>query len=129
MDRRLAVFDGAEQARAKALRPVGAFRLHSAGQRAAANDASPSLNAAPERGASTRRASMQRTLATLLTGALRTDGLSDADAAAACDRSRQHMLDMRTPGGRSITLADAVELARVSPSWRVAVVDLIGGVK
>ena len=65
----------------------------------------------------------------MLGNALRADGLSDADAGAACDRSRQHVQGMRQPDGRVITAADAVLIARACPAFRAALVDLIGGVE
>jgi len=118
-----------EVARAKALRPSdsGVFRAVHAPEGAANDGGSQSLHPVPEQRVSTRRAGLQRVLAGMLTAALRMDGLADADAASACDRSRPHVADMRSPGGRAITLADAVLLAKVSPSFRTALVVLIEG--
>lgn len=118
--------------KAKPLRPTdsGVFRavhgLHTAalGSQCPANDQGDS---APGQIRSDRRAALSRGLAALLGNSLRVDEVSDTDAAAACDRQRQHVLDMRSPGGRVITLADGVLIARVSPTWRAALVDLIGG--
>lgn len=123
-----------EGPRAKALRPgdSGVFRAVHAADNATLTGACPTndpQDPVPVQGRSVRRAGMQRALAALLGDALRVDGLSDADAGAACDRQRRHVVDMRQPDGRAITGADVVLIARVSPAFRAALVDLIGGAR
>jgi hypothetical protein len=121
----------AEVVRAKALRlsDSAVYRISHAANNVAANEDAQSLHPAPAQGRSVRRAGLQQALAAMLGEALRSDGLSDGDAGAACDRARQHVADMRSVDGRAITLADAVLIARAAPTWRTVLVDLIGGVE
>lgn len=72
---------------------------------------------------------MKATLAALLAVSLQEDSVSDAMAAAACDRQRSHVTDMCQQDGRSITLQDAVCIGQVCPAFQSVMRALFGGVE
>lgn len=73
---------------------------------------------------------LDRALAALLNNALRADGLSSSDAAAACNRQRQQVDEMRKADGRvRMSAKDLIRICGVSESLHAAVCDLLEQVR
>ena len=123
--------DQRTEARASGLRlkDSGVFRRLHEGRELVAVGGLPTARDTTEQVAKPRVCNvsdLDRALAVLLHNSLRADGLASVDAAAACDRQRQQVDEMRKPDGRvRMSARDLMRICGVSPSMRAAARDLL----
>ena len=118
-----------ERAKSLRLRDSGVFRRLHGGRELVAIGAAPDLNNAPAQCGQPRDIStsnFDRAVPRLLDNSLRADGLASVDAAAACNKQRQHVDEWRKPGGTKVVSGpDLMKVCRISGSLRAAVRDLL----
>lgn len=118
-----------ERAKSLRLKDSGVFRRLHEGQLLDRPANSQYCSAAPEQVAQRpvcKPSDLDRALSVLLSNSLRIDGLSRSDAAAACDRQRQHVDEMCKPdGSRRMSAKDLLKICSVSPSLLAVTRDLL----